>query len=65
MRSGSPRTPRATLIPLDYGNHPVGFYLNQTYRIKRLISEIAADTFDESAFRREVDAATLGDALPL
>ncbi|MGO1768329.1 MAG: tetratricopeptide repeat protein [Microbacterium sp.] len=54
----------ATLIPLDYGNHPVGFYLNRTYRIKRLISEIAADTFDESAFRREVDAATLETHYP-
>lgn len=48
----------ATLVPLDYGGHPVGFYLNRTYKIKRLLSEIAADDFDVSAFRREVDAAT-------
>lgn len=54
----------ATLVPLDYGGHPVGFYLNRTYKIKRLISEIAAEEFDEPAFRREVDAATLETHYP-
>lgn len=54
----------ATLIPLDFGSHPVGFYLNDTYKIKRLISEIAAETFDETTFRRDLDAATLETHYP-
>lgn len=42
---------RATLVPLPFGGHPAGFYLNRTYGIKRLIAEIAADSFEEPSFR--------------
>jgi Flp pilus assembly protein TadD len=48
----------ATLVPLEHGGHPSGFYLNATYKIKRLVAEIAAESFDEPTFRRDLSVAT-------
>jgi Flp pilus assembly protein TadD len=37
-------------VPVDYGGHPCSFYLNDTYKLKQLVSEIAFDQFDVDRF---------------
>lgn len=44
------RMTSGTLIPLEYGDHPVSFFVNDTYRLKRLVSEIANGEFDVGNF---------------
>jgi len=44
------RLTKATLVPLEYGGHPVSFFLNDTYKLKRLVSEIAHDRFNLDHF---------------
>lgn len=52
------RMTEATIVPLEYGGHPVSFFLNDTYKLKRLVSEIARDEFDLGRFNEVVHANT-------
>lgn len=54
----------ATLMPLEYGAHPVGFYLNRAYKMKRLVAEIAQGTFDEPSFWTGLAEGTLETHYP-
>lgn len=55
---GIERMTRGTLVPLEFGGHPVSFFLNDTYKLKRLVSEIANDEFDLAHFHRVVRSNT-------
>jgi len=52
------RMTSGTLVPLEYGGHPVSFFLNDTYKLKRLVSEIAHGEFNLENFYRVVEANT-------
>lgn len=46
------------LVPLEYGAHPCSFFLNDTYKLKPLVEEIAKGTFDLGRFYRVLDERT-------
>lgn len=52
------RMTNATVVPLEYGGHPVSFFLNDTYKLKRLVSEIAHGEFDLNNFHNVVKTNT-------
>lgn len=52
------RMTNGTLVPLEYGGHPVSFFLNDTYKLKRLVSEIAHDEFNVEKFYKVVETNT-------
>lgn len=58
------RDTAATLVPVEYGGHPCSFYINATYKLKRIIAEVAAGEFALDTFRRDIDAATLDTYYP-
>jgi len=55
---GIERMTKGTLVPLEYGGHPVSFFLNDTYKLKRLVSEIAHGEFDLDNFYNVVRTNT-------
>lgn len=48
----------ATIVAMEYGGHPCSFFLNEAYGLKRLVSEVGAQTFDLDVFRRDVEDRT-------
>ncbi len=52
------RMTAGTMVPLEYGGHPVSFFLNDTYKLKRLVSEIAHEEFNVDQFREVVKTQT-------
>lgn len=49
------RDTAATLVPVRYGGHPCSFFINDTYKLKPLIEEIALDKFSVADFHRKID----------
>ncbi|MCE6967579.1 tetratricopeptide repeat protein [Cereibacter sphaeroides] len=54
----------ATLVPVPFGGHPCSFYLNDTYKLKPLVSEIASGSFDLDRFYAVLDQRTLDTHYP-
>ncbi len=48
----------ATVIELDYGGHPCSFFLNDAYKLKTLVAEIAFESFDARKFRQVLEERT-------
>jgi len=52
------RDTAATLVPVEYGGHPCSFYLNATYKLKRVVAEVADGSFDVDQFYRVLEERT-------
>lgn len=52
------RDTAGTLVPVEYGGHPCSFYLNATYKLKRIIAEVGAGAFDVDDFYRVLEDRT-------
>lgn len=52
------RKTAATLVPIQYGGHPCSFYLNDAYKIKKIIGEVIRDEFKIGKFYEELDVGT-------
>lgn len=48
----------AELVPLKYGGHPCSFFINDTYKSKRVVEEIARGEFSAKNFLTVVETET-------
>lgn len=48
------RQTQATAIPVEYGGHPCTFYINDTYKLKAVVAEIADGSFSTDRFHAVV-----------